>query len=136
RGHVAGRFIEKVCDYLARGESLELPSGEVKYLFVDALQTGDNPFEEEVGVQFRLQDTQPPADRLPQWNVVVEPEEFRYSIPAESKAGDVLGKAGEYFFTFRSGLPLEENIATLHQYIKEQFPAAKPGLGSPPCGAG
>jgi hypothetical protein len=136
RGHAPGRFTEMVCDYLARGEPVQLPSGRTEYLVIVALQTGDNPFEEEVGVQFRLEETKPSSDQPPQWNVVVEPLEFRYDIPSIGKPQEVLGKAGEHFFTFSSALPLAENIAAFHKYIKEQLSAKNASVQSAPPAAG
>jgi hypothetical protein len=122
--HTTGPFAEKVCDYLAKGEPVTLPSGKRMYLVVDAVQVGDNPFAEDVAVQFHLQSDPPTPGQPPKWDALAEEgEEFTYDIPPDAKPGQLLGEADEYFFTFSGGMSVDENAAALNQYIREQFPS-------------
>jgi hypothetical protein len=114
--HYLGRFGEKVIAYLGRSESTGKIGNDDVFLVVDSIELGDNPFQEEIGVDFHFSKTPPPPDHVPHWGAFAPGRDVE--IPLTPETGPVFDEPS-YSFSFTSEIPFEEIVKEFLGFIED-----------------
>lgn len=115
--HHLGRFGEKVLAFLGEPESIGKFGDHDVYIFVDAVELGDNPYQEEIRVRFHVSWTPVPSDHAPYWGAFPPAEVVEVILTPEMEP--VLNDP-RLAFTFSSALTFDENIEDFMAFFETE----------------
>jgi hypothetical protein len=110
--HHIGIFADKVLARLREEATFGAGTSPV-HLSIEGIELGDNPFQEELSVRFRLLANPEEGCRLPRIEELAPSQ--RISGPVTP--GVPVVHPGMFDYTFSSGLSVEENLADFRSYV-------------------
>jgi hypothetical protein len=117
RRHFLGRFGEAILARLGRAEALGEIDGRDVFLVVDSIELGDNPLDEEIGIDFHLSHSPPPPDYVPHWGSLAPILRVERPLDFDSKPSL---EEGRYSFVFTSAMSVAENEAEFLEFLEDE----------------
>jgi hypothetical protein len=112
--HFLGTFGESIIAHLGRHACIGKIADEAVFVVVDSIELGDNPLDEEIGVEFHLSSEPSRPDHIPYWGRLAPGRIVEQSITPGMNP--IRGETS-YSFVFTSATPLEENLGEFLDFI-------------------
>jgi hypothetical protein len=113
--HFLGRFGETVIAYLGREARIGKIFDDDVFLVVDAIELGDNPFDEEIGVEFHTSKTPPAPGYVPHWGRFTPGQPVEHILKPRV---NFIESETRLSFVFTSEIPFKENVDQFLDFLR------------------